>query len=446
MEFDQCQHVLKAIGSFDYVAANKLVYKMSKIWPSIGGIFTRLCHCESTFTPLQFLRSRWFVMRKDTSLEILYHNLALELPKEISFIESNLSLVSTLREQLKSLLEDLIHLCNVRKEMINIYQSILAQSIKGDFNEILSDLEAIENKVKELKLERNLLVLGLGVEKEIKVLTMLIKARKAITDYAFQDSCIALYSSKLDLSEWKQVCKEQDYPEKSFQKKDEAKDSSNSSWKFNLFGYSDSKLSKLGDRWPNNIRWHTRVIENLTACMTLFFHQILLEKEKTIHEDEPEKAMWKGIKIDYYDQICTFRKKVGAHSISIIYEVTDEAPFYPQGYVFPNNNYEAPQGIHSFPFIFCHPNEPPTKHLPSIISMIQGSRTRLDDPRADPVYFSDAVVGSTYYLMRIDSHAVVIIIFLDKHTSREPATIDFLTKIANSLRGTTVIEELIKAD
>lgn len=78
--------------------------------------------------------------------------------------------------------------------------------------------------------------------------------------------------------------------------------------------------------------------------------------------------------------------------------------------------------------------------------MIQGSRTRLNDPRADPVYFSDAVVGSTYYLMRIDKHAVIIIIYLDKHTNREPATVEFLTKIVASLRGTTVIEELIRAD
>ncbi|CAO3692564.1 unnamed protein product [Rhizopus stolonifer] len=446
MEFDQCQHILKAIGSFDYVAANKLVYKISKIYQPMGTIFTRLCHCESTFTPLQFLRSRWFVMRKDTSLEIIYHNLALELPKEASYIESNMTLSSTIKEQMKSVLEGLIHLCNIRKDMINIYQAILAQSIKGDFDDILSDLEAIEKKVQDLHLSKDLSILGLGVEKEIKVLIMLIKARKAITDYAFQDACIALYSSKLDLMEWKQACKEQSYPEKSSQKQDEIKESSSSSWKFSLFGYSDTKSSKQGDSWPNTIRWHTRVIENLTANMTLFFHQILLEKEKVINEDEPEKAMWKGVKIDYYDQICTFRKRFGVQSVSIIYEVTDDAPFYPQGYVFPGNSYEAPQGVHSFPFIFCHPKEPPNKHLPGIISMIQGSRTRLNDPRADPVYFSDAVVGSTYYLMRIDRHAVIVIIYLDKHANREPTTVEFLTKIVASLRGTTVIEELIKAD
>lgn len=180
----------------------------------------------------------------------------------------------------------------------------------------------LERKIVNLHLEKHLSILGLGVEKEIKILTMLIKARKAITNYAFQDACIALYSSKQDLLEWKQACKEQNYPEvklktedyfkpkidffflkkKSSQRQDETKDSSTSTWKFSLFGYSDTKSSKQGDTWPNTIRWHTRVLENLTANMTLYFHQILLDKEKIIHEDEPERSLWKGIKIDYYDQ------------------------------------------------------------------------------------------------------------------------------------------------
>jgi hypothetical protein len=54
-------------------------------------------------------------------------------------------------------------------------------------------------------------------------------------------------------------------------------------------------------------------------------------------------------------RISTFKKKSGAYSVSIVYEVTDDTPFYPQGYVCPDTTYEAPQGIHSFPFIYCHP-------------------------------------------------------------------------------------------
>jgi hypothetical protein len=53
--------------------------------------------------------------------------------------------------------------------------------------------------------------------------------------------------------------------------------------------------------------------------------------------------------------ISTFKKRFGPHSISLIYEVKGPIPFHPQGYVCPDSTYEAPQGIHSFPFIYCYP-------------------------------------------------------------------------------------------
>lgn len=91
------------------------------------------------------------------------------------------------------------------------YQAILAQSTKGEFDNILTELEQIEKTMFDL--ERDLCILGLGIKKEINVLLMLLKARTSITNYAFQDTCISLYSSKQCLSEWKQLCKEQTYPE-----------------------------------------------------------------------------------------------------------------------------------------------------------------------------------------------------------------------------------------
>jgi hypothetical protein len=128
-------------------------------------------------------------MRKDTSLEIIYHNLALELSKEISYLESNNTLSIDSKEGIKRILEALIHLCNVRKEMINVYQAILAQSTKGEFDNILTELEQIEKTMFDL--ERDLCILGLGIKKEINVLLMLLKARTSITNYAFQDTCIS---------------------------------------------------------------------------------------------------------------------------------------------------------------------------------------------------------------------------------------------------------------
>lgn len=70
----------------------------------------------------------------------------------------------------------------------------------------------------------------------------------------------------------------------------------------------------------------------------------------------------------------------------------------------------------------------------------------MNDPRIGPVHFFDHTIGSTYYIMRVDHHAVLVIIYLDKHVHREPATVEFMTNIVTSLRGTSVIEELIRVD
>ncbi|KAG2198077.1 hypothetical protein INT47_011912 [Mucor saturninus] len=446
---EDCQHILKALGAFDYVAATKLISKITKAYQPIGNIFTRLCSCESSFTQLQFLRSRWFVMRKDTSVEIVYTNLASELPKEIlNITTATSSLSNTDKNHLIVVMDALTKLCHIRRDMINLYQAILAQSIKGEFDEILNDMEALQTKTLDLNLSKNLSVLGVGVEKEIKILTCLLRARTAITNYAFQEACIALFQLKGDLTEWKRICQEQDYPEKSSTRPDDTKELS--TWRFPLFGtgQSESKVHKQGDIWPNTIRWHARVLGNLTSKMTLYFNTILLEKESIVSDQDPEKTLWKGLRIDYYEQISTFKKKHNAYSIGLVYEVTHDTPFYPQGYVCcpKTTPYEPPQGIHSFPFIYCHPKEPPNKHLPSIISIIQGSKHKLSDPRSGPVYFYDHTIGSTYYMMRVDKHAVCVIIYLDKHLNREPATVEFITNIVTSLRGSTVIEELIRVD
>lgn len=101
-------------------------------------------------------------------------------------------------------------------------------------------------------------------------------------------------------------------------KSEDAKESS--SWRFTLFGAQDvsngkciyfhfllnwiiqNKVHKYGDAWPNTIRWYSKVLGNITAKMTLYFNSILLEKERIVTDDDPEKALWKGLPIDYYEQ------------------------------------------------------------------------------------------------------------------------------------------------
>lgn len=66
---------------------------------------------------------------------------------------------------------------------------------------------------RDMHLSDRIGLLGVGVEKEMNVLYSLLKARDSIVDYAFQDSCISLYVCKQDLTDWKKLIEEQEFPE-----------------------------------------------------------------------------------------------------------------------------------------------------------------------------------------------------------------------------------------
>lgn len=135
------------------------------------------------------------------------------MPKEIVNVASSSYLSSEYKTSLISIMDALTKLCIIRRDLINIYQAILAQSNKGEFDDILTEMELVQQKTNDMNLENDLSVLGLGVQKEINILTCILRARRAISNYAFQDACIALYQTKHDLSDWKRICQEQDYPE-----------------------------------------------------------------------------------------------------------------------------------------------------------------------------------------------------------------------------------------
>ncbi|KAF7725583.1 hypothetical protein EC973_009538 [Apophysomyces ossiformis] len=82
------------------------------------------------------------------------------------------------------------------------------QSSENTTNDLMMLLKACE----KAQLDRRLNLLGVGVQKEINILSLLLKAREAVTNYAFQDTCIALFICKQDLTEWKRLCQAQDFP------------------------------------------------------------------------------------------------------------------------------------------------------------------------------------------------------------------------------------------
>ncbi|KAI8334681.1 hypothetical protein BC941DRAFT_431877 [Chlamydoabsidia padenii] len=357
MNDDLCTATLQAIGAFDYSAANKLATRLLRVYQPFGSIMIKLINCENLYTQLSFMKPKWF-MRKDSVLNSMYTYLGDDAMKEYHIFENNTTVTNYFeRASILSILTGLSDLCALRQNLISVYQRIASQAPKTPSSDLLEDLQGMICTMEHTGLSQRLGFLGVGIEKEILVLTHLLQSRVAITDYAFQDACMDLFEYKQELMDWKSQCQIQDYPEKSSVRHEEIKESY--SWPFGLFTHgtsnTDSKNQKSGDIWPPTIRWHCKYLANLTAKMTLYFHKILLSKERLLVEDEPERSLWKSIETDYFDMISTFRKRHGASNIGLVYEVKPDKPFFPEGFVCHGTPYEPPQGIHSFPFIFCQP-------------------------------------------------------------------------------------------
>ncbi|ORX45674.1 hypothetical protein DM01DRAFT_1339903 [Hesseltinella vesiculosa] len=428
--------LLQAIGAFDYAASTKLANKLLKVHHPLGNVLVKLINCENLYSQLSFMKPKWF-MRKDSMLNSMYTYLADDASKELNAIYPTL-LSQEDRDTISTVLQGIIDLCTVRQGLISIYQR-LAASQAMVLPALLKDLDHFTG----LPLSPRLDFLGVSVEQELRVMTKLLQSHVAITDYAFQNACINVFNCRQTLTDWKHQCQAQVYPEKT-PLNQETKDSS--SWPFGLFASAESKATKLGEGWPPTIRWHEKYMNNLNAKMTLYFYDLLLAKERLLVDDDPQRSLWKGIGTDYFDRINTFRKRHGVHSIGLIYQVKSDKPFFPQGFVFDDAPYDPPQGIHSFPYIFSVPKQPPVEHMPNLISIIQGSHAKLNDFKAGPVHFFDKKIESMYYLMRVDEHVICVLIYQEKQMQKEPATLQFMSTLVQDLRGTAVIAELLRMD
>jgi hypothetical protein len=59
-----------------------------------------------------------------------------------------------------------------------------------------------------------------------------------------------------------------------------------------------SKQVKRGNDSPNNIQWLEKFLSSLTSRMTLYFMNVLLERETILGGDT--RSLWRKVDIDYH--------------------------------------------------------------------------------------------------------------------------------------------------
>ncbi|KAF9569981.1 hypothetical protein EC968_002382 [Mortierella alpina] len=333
-------------------------------------------------------------------------------------------------------------LCSLRMALIGIYRLLSLSTVEIDIDLILPETELALQMYESGSSDIHNTVLGSGIESEISLLKHGLLMDKAVSEYDIQRSATHLHLARVALLDWQKFSSEQEYAEKSYYRPEE----SSSMWRYNIFS-SNSSVSEEKSKsstslakgkfnvQPNHLLWLHRWIASEKAKMTIYFMDLLLEKEQAFGGDE--RTLWANMDPDMHGIIRAFRKKAGAHSISFVYEISPDVRFSTTGFISANAPYESPAGLNSFPCIYSYPPEPPRDHWPNIISIMQGSVTILRQYRSQ--YFYDRKIGCTYYVARVDAHVSIVIIYLDKHPQPDTGAMDFLQLLAGKLRHTDVL-------
>ncbi|CAG8439076.1 5780_t:CDS:2 [Ambispora leptoticha] len=436
-----CKECFQALGCFDYNAANKLVNKPFKLCPGAGCVFATLTKCELTYTSLEFLKSKLF--RKDDFLVTQYIEAVKEIQNAVKTLRASPNGTDPLDvEYFIDLSDGLQEFMAIRLAQIRIIIQNAFMDQKNDT--IVKEIESLKEKVNTYQLKKKMGPLGIGVEHELVMFHNLLMAHNAIVSYNFKDATIFMYTAKMELNAWRELCSNQNYSEKSTNKPEET--SRGLSW-HSFFSTNPEKQSKGGKRddSPNYMQWLRKFHSSLTAKMTLYFMNVLLDRETNTGGDL--KSLWKKVDSDDYHGLWVlFVFLYLDESVALIYEVTDDVKFHSEGYVCAGVPYEKPTGKKSFPFIYSNPKERPKEHWPNIISIMQSHDPVKSTPfhRSTPIHFYDKGFGSTYYMIRVDAHVGLVIIYMEKHATPDTAAFEFIMMLANKLSGVDIVLSLQK--
>ncbi|KAG0285403.1 hypothetical protein BGZ98_005516, partial [Dissophora globulifera] len=231
-------------------------------------------------------------------------------------------------------------LCSLRMALINIYRTLSLSTVEIEVSTLLAETDHTLQLFDSNTLEIQMSVLGQGIACEIRALKHTLLMDRAVSEYDIQNSATNLHLALVSLSDWKRMSSEQDYADKSVHRPEET------SWRLTFFGVGSSSSNNQlsgssgtgggggaggggggagasgggvsggggggGDEkskpstssagagsssnknkfnlQPNHIQWLERWVASEKSKMTIYFMDLLLEKEQAMGGDE--RSVW----------------------------------------------------------------------------------------------------------------------------------------------------------
>ncbi|RKO90686.1 hypothetical protein BDK51DRAFT_30514 [Blyttiomyces helicus] len=240
-----------------------------------------------------------------------------------------------------------------RNGLVKFYTTCAEATPEMDYAAMLGTIAELEILI-NLDRTRSLFgTPGTNIEMEILVLKNIFLSELAVRAYNFKEASLHYFIARNTLDKWERCIEAGVDPSE-----------------------SDRNLRRV-----NVIVWLMRFIDSIGTKIGIYFQRILQERHKqlvtslrpTAGGDAAETPACLQLLVKYWKQTRPF-------NISLIYLITDDKPFFRNGYACcPPGSYEKPTGIQSFPAVCSFPSSPPMEHWPNIISILQ-SHDRLCDP------------------------------------------------------------------
>ncbi|KAF9314151.1 hypothetical protein BG006_004016, partial [Podila minutissima] len=328
-----CAEFVKALGSFDYACANKHLMRISKhLYHLYNEIASDLEREISAYRDLSIATGQGTFGETDSVVGATgrqqgsgHTSPTLTMtttegappqrtPKDMRAVDhpSNLSpplshyqqqSTGAGRAEAQSVAADhvvlytILHeLCNLRMITIGVYRMMSQSTTEIGTETILPEVEHALHMYDGRCQDIQNTVLGSGIQFEVKILRHGLLLDRAIAEYDVQISSTHLYLARASLLEWKQQTLEQDYTDKSHYRPEET------SWRHSFFSSSEDKNKSMVkgrlNLLPNHYLWLNRWITSERSKLTIYFMDILLEKEQAMGGDE--RSLWADMEPDMH--------------------------------------------------------------------------------------------------------------------------------------------------
>lgn len=407
--------------------------------PPMAGLmaaFAQLATIEKQYVSLTFLTPKRFLM-KDTSLIASYGHVLADLRKVEEWRSS-----STTRE----MAGQLIFFVNARIALLDYYEVISATAAAAITSEtedsdcstfflplddiMVPRLNGIVKKYSSCLRHPHLQPLNIGFNWELGALSGLVNALYHMNHWRFFESLIQLEQSRKSLEEWLSALRNHREPMKT------AKMGLSLAWLRHGSSSASNNTSPTVHQEPPLYQWLCKLRAAVSAKFSFYFHDVLLEQTTAI--DMKEKCA--RLSMDFPAKLQAFHKRYDAHSVVLMFDATNEISYRGPGYHHPALDKEPVRGIDVYPAAFAYPSQP-KGHWPSVVMILAEYAAELDKPQK-VVFFYDKRAESSFYMVKIDPHMVLAVIFESKRAEKDTPINNFLLEVASQLRCCKVFASL----